>query len=46
MLFASRVKELGTQATNGPMEVPDDDMVAQCMDPQAAMFRVHAVVAG
>ena len=42
---SSRVKELGTQATNGPIEVPGDDMVAQCMDPQAAMFRVHAVVA-
>jgi predicted enzyme related to lactoylglutathione lyase len=45
VLFASTVKKHGTQVTNGPTEVPGDDMVAQCMDPHA-MFTVHAVVAG
>jgi len=37
-----RVKELGGQILNGPMEVPDGDMVAQCMDPQGSAFALHA----
>ncbi len=41
-----RVKEGGGQLVNGPMEVPGGDMVAQCMDPQGAMFAVHAVAQG
>jgi hypothetical protein len=27
---------------NGPMEVPGGDRVAQCRDPQGAMFALHA----
>ena len=33
---------LGGQVLNGPMEVPGGDMIAQCMDPQGAVFAVHA----
>lgn len=32
----------GGQVLNGPMEVPGGDWIAQCMDPQGAMFAVHA----
>jgi len=35
------VKKHGGQVLNGPMEVPGGDMIAQCMDPQGAMFAVH-----
>jgi len=31
---------------NGPMEVPGGDMIAQCMDPQGAMFAVHHTAQG
>lgn len=37
----SRVRELGGQVIQGPMEVPGGDMIAQCLDPQGAMFAVH-----
>ena len=37
-----KVKELGGQVMNGPMEVPGGDYVAQCMDPQGAMFALHS----
>jgi predicted enzyme related to lactoylglutathione lyase len=37
-----KVTELGGQVLNGPMEVPDGDRVAQCMDPQGAMFALHS----
>jgi len=36
-----RVTSNGGQILNGPMEVPGGDKVAQCMDPQGAMFAVH-----
>lgn len=36
------VQENGGQVLNGPMEVPGGDRVAQCMDPQGAMFALHA----
>ena len=36
------VKTSGGQVLNGPMEVPGGDWIAQCMDPQGAMFAVHA----
>lgn len=39
---AERVKELGGKVVMGPMEVPGGDMVAQCVDPQGAMFAIHA----
>lgn len=37
-----KVKELGGQVLNGPMEVPGGDKVAQCMDPQGAAFALHS----
>ena len=36
-----QVTQLGGQVLNGPMEVPDGDIVAQCMDPQGAAFALH-----
>ncbi len=35
---ASRVKDKGGQILNGPMEVPDNQWIIQCRDPQGAMF--------
>ncbi|MGH7718104.1 MAG: VOC family protein [Gemmatimonadaceae bacterium] len=37
----SRVKNLGGQVLNGPMDVPGGQ-IAQCMDPQGAAFALHA----
>ncbi|MEP7344188.1 MAG: VOC family protein [Gemmatimonadaceae bacterium] len=37
-----KVKSLGGQVLNGPMEVPGGDRIAQCMDPQGGMFAVHS----
>lgn len=37
-----KVREKGGQVLNGPMEVPGGDRIAQCMDPQGAMFAIHA----
>jgi predicted enzyme related to lactoylglutathione lyase len=37
-----RVKELGGKILNGPMEVPGGDRIAQCMDPQGAVFALHS----
>jgi predicted enzyme related to lactoylglutathione lyase len=37
-----KVKELGGQVPNGPMEVPGGDKVAQCCDPQGAAFALHS----
>lgn len=37
-----QIKKLGGQILNGPMEVPGGDLVAQCMDPQGAVFAVHS----
>jgi predicted enzyme related to lactoylglutathione lyase len=39
---AERVKSLGGQVINGPMEVPGGDRIAQCVDPQGAVFAVHS----
>ncbi len=40
-----RVRENGGQVLNGPMEVPGGSRIAQCMDPQGAMFALHAKAA-
>lgn len=40
-----KVKQLGGQVLNGPMEVPGGDVIAQCMDPQGAAFAVHSKAA-
>ena len=37
-----KVKELGGQVVNGPIEVPGGDFIAQCLDPQGALFAVHS----
>lgn len=39
---AERVKRLGGQILNGPMEVPGGDLIAQCLDPQGAAFAIHS----
>jgi predicted enzyme related to lactoylglutathione lyase len=36
------IKANGGQVLNGPMDIPGDDEVAQCMDPQGAAFALHA----
>lgn len=35
------VKAHGGQVVNGPMDVPGGDRIAQCLDPQGAMFALH-----
>jgi len=37
-----RVKANGGQIFNGPMEVPGGDWIVNAMDPQGAMFSLHA----
>jgi predicted enzyme related to lactoylglutathione lyase len=39
---AEKVKQLGGQVLNGPMEVPGGDWIAQCTDPQGAAFAIHS----
>jgi len=39
---AQRIKQLGGQILNGPMDVPGGDRVAQAMDPQGAAFGIHS----
>lgn len=36
-----RITDRGGKVTNGPMEVPGGDRVAQCVDPQGAHFAIH-----
>ena len=38
----TRVKKAGGQILNGPMEVPGGSWIAQCIDPQGAMFAMVA----
>jgi predicted enzyme related to lactoylglutathione lyase len=42
---AEKVKALGGQVLNGPMEVPGGNWIVQCMDPQGAAFALHQVTA-
>ncbi len=39
----SKVKAAGGTLINGPMEVPGGDWIAQFVDPQGAMFAIHAL---
>ena len=39
---SERVVANGGTVINGPMDVPGGDRIAQCLDPQGAMFAVHA----
>jgi hypothetical protein len=34
----ARTKDGGGKVLNGPMQVPGGSWIAQCMDPQGAMF--------
>jgi predicted enzyme related to lactoylglutathione lyase len=36
-----RVKNHGGKLLNGPMDVPGGDRIAQCVDPQGAMFALY-----
>jgi predicted enzyme related to lactoylglutathione lyase len=38
----TKIRELGGQVLQGPIEVPGGDMIAYCMDPQGGVFAVHA----
>jgi predicted enzyme related to lactoylglutathione lyase len=38
----NKVGELGGKVLNGPMDVPGGDRIAQCTDPQGAVFAVHS----
>jgi predicted enzyme related to lactoylglutathione lyase len=40
-----KAQSAGATLINGPMEVPGGDWIAQFMDPQGAMFAVHALKA-
>ena len=40
---ASAATAHGGQVLNGPMDVPGGGRITQCLDPQGAMFAVHAV---
>jgi predicted enzyme related to lactoylglutathione lyase len=37
-----KVKELGGEVLNGPMEVPGGGIIAQCLDPQGAAFAIYS----
>jgi predicted enzyme related to lactoylglutathione lyase len=37
-----RIKGNGGKVVHGPMEVPENDVIAQCVDPQGAYFAVFA----
>lgn len=39
-----RVRAGGGEAPSEPMEVPGGDLVAQCADPQGAVFALHQVI--
>jgi predicted enzyme related to lactoylglutathione lyase len=38
-----KVLEMGGRVLNGPMAVPGEDIVAQCVDPQGAVFALHSM---
>jgi predicted enzyme related to lactoylglutathione lyase len=39
---AEELEALGGTVANGPMEVPGGDWIVQFMDPQGALFALHA----
>ncbi len=41
-----KVRRFGGTVLSGPMDVPDGDRVAQCLDPQGAAFAVHEAATG
>lgn len=40
---AEKVVQLGGSVVKGPMEIPGGGRIAQCVDPQGAVFALHAV---
>ena len=36
------MSQLGGKVLNGPMDIPGDDRIAQCLDPQGAAFAIYA----
>lgn len=36
-----RIKKAGGKILNGPMDIPGNDKIAQCMDPQGAAFAIY-----
>jgi uncharacterized protein len=36
-----RIKKAGGKILNGPMDIPGNDKIAQCMDPQGAGFAIY-----
>lgn len=43
--IVKKVTSAGGKLVNGPMDVPGGDRIAQFLDPQGAMFAVHALLA-
>jgi uncharacterized protein len=39
---ARRIPQLGGKVLNGPIDVPGGDRIAQCMDPQGALFAIYS----
>lgn len=39
---AKRVVEKGGKVLNGPMDIPGDDRIAQCQDPQGGFFAIYS----
>jgi len=37
-----RIRKNGGKVLNGPMPIPENDVIAQCVDPQGAFFAVYA----
>lgn len=37
-----KIKAAGGKVLNGPMEIPGEDWIAQCMDPQGGAFAIYA----
>lgn len=38
----TRITNKGGKVMNGPMDIPGDDVIAQCVDPQGAFFAIYA----
>jgi uncharacterized protein len=43
---AARITKLGGKVLNGPMDIPGNDRIAQCRDPQGAVFAIYSSGSG